>query len=305
MSENPAAAVASASVWKRKVGGIPVLYLALGFVVILAVIAYRMKPTSAPADPAAKPAEASTDTILSESSDYPPLPLGTVSASSGASDPGSVSGVSNESITDNDEWLRRAVMFLSSQGISPGDAQYAMALYLDGADLSYEQGQWRDKAIRELGVPPFPVNVGQTRPDIGRVQGPVPRDHVVKNQSEDSADELASLYYGRNDAFAVNAIRDANSGVSNYSVGSSVHIPTLPVPTAPSAPAATSKPAVKTPAKTTAAKRTYTVKRGDSLSAIAKKYYGSFSKWPTIYNANRNQIKNPDLIYPGQVLVIP
>jgi len=51
--------------------------------------------------------------------------------------------------------------------------------------------------------------------------------------------------------------------------------------------------------------RTYTVKKGDNLWNISKKYYGTGTKWPTIANANKKIIKNPNLIYPGQVLVIP
>ncbi len=50
---------------------------------------------------------------------------------------------------------------------------------------------------------------------------------------------------------------------------------------------------------------TYTVKRGDCLWTIAKKFYGNGSKYTKIYNANKSKIKNPDLIYPGQVLTIP
>ncbi len=49
----------------------------------------------------------------------------------------------------------------------------------------------------------------------------------------------------------------------------------------------------------------YTVKRGDSLSLIAKRYYGDPMKYPLIFEANREVIKNPDLIYPGQTLRIP
>ncbi len=49
----------------------------------------------------------------------------------------------------------------------------------------------------------------------------------------------------------------------------------------------------------------YTVKKGDSLSKIAKEVYGDASKWKQIYEANKDQIKNPDLIYPDQVLEIP
>ncbi len=71
---------------------------------------------------------------------------------------------------------------------------------------------------------------------------------------------------------------------------------TAPAP----APARTSSP---DPAPTSGA--TYVVVAGDSLSKIAVKLYGSASKWRAIYEANREAIKNPDLIYPGQELRIP
>jgi LysM repeat protein len=51
--------------------------------------------------------------------------------------------------------------------------------------------------------------------------------------------------------------------------------------------------------------QTYTVASGDSLSKIAKKFYGDANKWRRIFDANRDTIKNPDLIHPGQVLKIP
>ena len=51
--------------------------------------------------------------------------------------------------------------------------------------------------------------------------------------------------------------------------------------------------------------RTITVKAGDSLSKIAKRELGDANKWHAIYEANRDKIKNPDLIYPGEVLTIP
>lgn len=50
---------------------------------------------------------------------------------------------------------------------------------------------------------------------------------------------------------------------------------------------------------------TYTVVSGDSLSRIAKKHYGDATKWNAIYEANRDQIKNPDLIQIGWVLKLP
>lgn len=51
--------------------------------------------------------------------------------------------------------------------------------------------------------------------------------------------------------------------------------------------------------------KSYTVKSGDSLSKIAKHFYGDGNKWHRIYEANRDKIKNPDLIHPGQEFTIP
>jgi nucleoid-associated protein YgaU len=49
----------------------------------------------------------------------------------------------------------------------------------------------------------------------------------------------------------------------------------------------------------------YVIKSGDTLSGIAAKFYGKGSLYPRIFEANREVIKNPDLIYPGQKIRIP
>lgn len=51
--------------------------------------------------------------------------------------------------------------------------------------------------------------------------------------------------------------------------------------------------------------KTHTVKKGDTLWALAAKYYGSGAQYTKIYNANKDKISNPNLIYVGQVLTIP
>ena len=51
--------------------------------------------------------------------------------------------------------------------------------------------------------------------------------------------------------------------------------------------------------------KTYTVKKGDTLWAIASKYYGSGAQYTKIYKANTDKISNPNLIYPGRVFTIP
>jgi nucleoid-associated protein YgaU len=52
-------------------------------------------------------------------------------------------------------------------------------------------------------------------------------------------------------------------------------------------------------------KQFYTVKKGDYLSKIAKEVYGNANKYNIIFEANKPMLKDPNLIYPGQVLVIP
>lgn len=64
----------------------------------------------------------------------------------------------------------------------------------------------------------------------------------------------------------------------------------------------------KRPAKATDTSkkvRYYTVKKGDCLWNISKKYYGKGSEYNKIFNANKDKIKNPSLIYPGQKFIIP
>jgi nucleoid-associated protein YgaU len=49
----------------------------------------------------------------------------------------------------------------------------------------------------------------------------------------------------------------------------------------------------------------HTVEAGDNLSAIAQKYLGKASRYPEIFEANKPMLKDPDKIYPGQMLRIP
>jgi LysM repeat protein len=72
-----------------------------------------------------------------------------------------------------------------------------------------------------------------------------------------------------------------------------------------------SQSAARQPSPTAAApspshtNETYTVQSGDTLSAIAKKFLGNANAYMEIFNANRDQLSDPDKIKPGQVLKIP
>ena len=64
-------------------------------------------------------------------------------------------------------------------------------------------------------------------------------------------------------------------------------------------------PAEPQPTSTSGSGGTYVVVKGDSLSKIAKREYGDANKWRAIYEANKDLINDPDLIYPGQELKLP
>ena len=65
------------------------------------------------------------------------------------------------------------------------------------------------------------------------------------------------------------------------------------------------KPAVEKPVTTKPEPKIYVVKRGEWLWDIARKEYGTAIGWFRIYEANREKIADPELIYPGQQFIIP
>lgn len=71
-----------------------------------------------------------------------------------------------------------------------------------------------------------------------------------------------------------------------------------PAQQAPVTPVSGTKPAAPK-------EQTYTVVKGDTLSKIAKEYYGNANEYMKIFNANKDQLKDPDKIQVGQVLRIP
>ena len=72
-----------------------------------------------------------------------------------------------------------------------------------------------------------------------------------------------------------------------------------------SAPASQSAPTTGSGGAAPAPTISYTVQSGDTLSGIAKKFLGNANEYMDIFNANRDQLTDPDKIKPGQVLKIP
>jgi nucleoid-associated protein YgaU len=89
-----------------------------------------------------------------------------------------------------------------------------------------------------------------------------------------------------------NQIKAVDAGYSDLTADISVD-PSLPQPQQAGA------------AASSAAGKTYTVQSGDTLSKIAKQFYGNAADYMKIFNANTDKLSDPDKIKPGQQLVIP
>ncbi len=70
-------------------------------------------------------------------------------------------------------------------------------------------------------------------------------------------------------------------------------------------PSAARAASAAAPAPAASPAHTYTVKAGDTLSKIAKEHLGNANAYMDIFNANRDQLTDPDKIKPGQVLKLP
>lgn len=92
-----------------------------------------------------------------------------------------------------------------------------------------------------------------------------------------------------------NQIKSVDSSYSDLTCDLTVD-PSLPQPAAQAAAAS---------AGSGSGGRTYKVQPGDTLSKIAKEFYGDASKYQRIFEANRDKLENPDKIRAGQELTIP
>jgi hypothetical protein len=147
----------------KRVAGVPVLYIAGGVVAVLAVYAWRTKASATgpvATDTAGSTAEASS-ALGGEA--YPQMETGTVVVQPALP---VAAGPGNPTITSNDDWVAFGVAFLGKQGVAGGEAQMALQTYIDGGQLSYGQGQLRDRVIAEYGVPPIPTSGGETSAEV-------------------------------------------------------------------------------------------------------------------------------------------
>lgn len=221
------------SIAAKRVAGIPVLYLAAAAVVLFAVWAWKMKG-SAPEE------------TVSEESTTEETAAGTDPDYSGLATTGTVTVVQNGATETevekqtNDDWLRAAVKFLMEEKkVTAGEAQTAISNYLEGNDMTYEQGQLRDAAVSKLGLPPERIatlgNVANKAEAPGKRQFTnFPGKHTVKGSNDNSPWKLSGLYYGGSDWVRASQIAASNPSLGNpaatYPVGAVVTIPAYSPP---------------------------------------------------------------------------
>lgn len=162
--------------------------------------------------------------------------------------------------------------------------EYPFALYKDG----YQRASYYLDKFEELksNKEPFQFIVTRTLPD-----GQMLFDTNLKVSLESyTASESAKLGFDLEVTIKLKQFRDFGTKVAKISSKKA---------TASSTRSTDTSPAPKKTAKT------HKVVRGDTLWGLAKKYYGKGTLYTKIYNANKSKIKNPNLIYVGQVFTIP
>jgi hypothetical protein len=216
----------------KKVAGVPVYIIGLVVAAGLLYWALKLRKEPEPIDPDAAPEGDTLDTEGdATSTDYEP-PVFYADDSPGVPQitPGSVTAVNQDS---DDAWSRRAIEWLVANGEDYDLASSAITRYLSGAPLSFEQGAIRDKALAQFGLPPESTPVGSVKVYNGPAskQGTPPLSHVIKGKSDDTAAELARLYYGISTPDSVKLVRGANAGLPEpYSIGASIRVPALHPP---------------------------------------------------------------------------
>lgn len=174
----------------------------------------------------------------------------------------------------------------------------------DGANLKFFPNN-DPSTPTQPAVPSTPSNTTVAKPAPG-VSVPLNNavnaylgEYLYTIKSGDTLSKIADYYYG------VPAVYELIYSYNKDILKSADRIYAGQTITLPSYAAVDLYLASAYPRESTDGGTAYIVKSGDSLSKIAKAFYGDATKWNVIYEANKGILKNPSRIYPGQVLTIP
>ncbi|MFC1631795.1 LysM peptidoglycan-binding domain-containing protein [Candidatus Omnitrophota bacterium] len=135
----------------------------------------------------------------------------------------------------------------------------------------------------------YRMEIEVPQPAPSKRTAPVDED-VADREDQETWGNRGYLYGGRE------SVPDsvAESTESTYAAEVEIQQPPAQVEQIEITPRVTSKP-----------KQTYKVRKGDTLQKISQQLYGTTRKWPLLFQANQNALKDPNQIKPGQVLIVP
>lgn len=222
--------MAFADLARKKVAGVPVIYLAAGAVAILAVVAWKLKPSAtAPAD---TPVDSGGDPNAVDESAYDGLATqGTVTV---VQQPNQT--VADPVVQTNSTWVRDGAAWLVSTKKADGTTAYAaLTKYVGGQDRSYDENVLVNAVIEHQGAPPEDIAEGGTAGSKpAQKQGEPPTVHTITGSSDDTWPELAQLYYNNGSGENQDLIQFANPNLGSspgpFSIGTKVTIPAYHAP---------------------------------------------------------------------------
>lgn len=214
---------------RKKVAGVPVIYLAGAAVIILAIVAWKLKPSTSGAGDSGDGTDTTGDAKAPTANPYDSLnPDGdgtvTVQQLGPAANTDAV-------VKTNDDWVKEGAVWLEqNKDVSGTDALAALNAYINGQDRTFDQNNWVNAWIKQDGPPPDGVAEGGSvgnKPAVRQIPT-LPGYHTVQGNTDDSYGELSVLYYGQSNQANIDLLQAANTSLppnGPFAVGTRVFIP--------------------------------------------------------------------------------
>lgn len=211
----------------KRVAGVPVIYLAGAFVAILAIVAWKMKPSTPPDEPTGDEGTTS-ENVPGDEVDYSALASkGTVTVVQ----PEVPQTQPDPVVKTNQDWVKEGAEWATANNKATGSIAYsALNKYVSGQDRSFDEQTVVDAVLKEKGQPPDSIaeggNVG-SKP-ISKIPT-LPGYHTVTGTSDNGYDKVAIIYYGKTNQDNYDLIQGANvaklGDSGPFPVGTKIYVP--------------------------------------------------------------------------------